>query len=153
VILMNTIQAFARTLIALMLFALALPSQAAGSKDFGDYQVHWSVLPSTFLSPEVAQANDLQRSKGIGLINIAIMKEQDNGSLKPVTGQVEGKVSNDIQQVNFLAFRRIEEGDAVYFLAQYQYNSGQLMTFDITARPAGLQQDLTVRFAHTLFSD
>ncbi len=150
---MKHIRAFTTFLTATLLTLASLQAQAAGSQDFGDYQVHWSVLPSTFLSPEVAKANDLQRSKGIGIVNISIMQEQDNGALKPVSGQVEGKVSNDIQQINFLAFRRIEEGDAVYFIAEYQYRSGELMTFNITARPTGHRQDLSVRFAHTLFID
>lgn len=138
------------TLVAL---AFALQAHAAGNQDFGDIQVHWSVLPSTFLSPEVAKANNLQRSKGIGIINIAIMKENEDGTMAPMGGQVEGKVSNDIQQVRFLAFRRVQEGDAVYFIAEYQYSSGELMTFNVTARPTGEQRDLPVRFAHTLFSD
>ncbi|AOY88999.1 hypothetical protein BKP64_12955 [Marinobacter salinus] len=147
-------QMFSHIALATLLFvAYATQAQAAGNKDFGDYQVHWSILPSTFLAPEVARENDLQRSQGIGIINISIMKENEDGSLSPVSGQVEGKVTNDIQQVRFLAFRRIQEGDAVYFIAQYQYSSGELMTFNITARAAGYQQDLPVRFAHTLFSD
>ncbi|WP_144778764.1 DUF4426 domain-containing protein [Marinobacter maritimus] len=142
------------TLAAVALFAalISLPAHAE-SEDFGDYQVHWSVLPSTFLTPETAKANNLQRSKGIGIVNIAIMQKNESGILKPVTGQVEGKASNDIQQVKFLAFRRIQEGDSVYFIAQYQYSSGELMTFNVTARPSGHSQDLPVRFAHTLFSD
>jgi hypothetical protein len=73
--------------------------------------------------------------------------------MSPVSGQVEGKVTNDVQQVRFLAFRRIQEGESVYFIAEYQYSSGELMTFNATARPTGHQEDLTVRFAHTLFSD
>ncbi|MBE03360.1 DUF4426 domain-containing protein [Marinobacter lutaoensis] len=136
-----------------LLLLASLAAHAAGAEDFGDYQVHWSVLPSTFLAPEVAEANGLRRSNGIGIINIAIMREQADGTLKPVTGQVEGKVTNDIQQVNFLAFRRIQEGDAVYFIAEYQYRPGELMTFNITSRPSGHGQDLPIRFAHTLFSE
>ncbi len=136
------------------LFAALLSFSAhAGSENFGAYQVHWSVLPSTFLTPETAKENNLQRSKGIGIVNISIMQENENGILKPVTGQVEGKASNDIQQVRFLAFRRITEGDSVYFIAQYQYSSAELITFNITARPSGHGQDLQVRFAHTLFND
>lgn len=137
----------------LMALTFAMQLHAAGNQDFGDIQVHWSVLPSTFLAPEVAKANNLQRSKGIGIINIAIMKENEDGTMSPMSGQVEGKVSNDIQQVRFLAFRRVQEGDAVYFIAEYQYSSGELMTFNVTARPTGEQRDLPVRFAHTLFSD
>lgn len=146
----HSVVTFAMT--ALLGALISLPAHA-GSEDFGDHQVRWSVFPSTLLTPEVAKANNLQRSRGIGIVNIAIMQKADDGTLSPVTGQVEGKVSNDIQQVNFLAFRRIKEGDAVYFIAQYQYSSGELMTFNITGRPSGHSQDMPVRFAHTLFSD
>ncbi|WP_342632519.1 DUF4426 domain-containing protein [Marinobacter alkaliphilus] len=135
--------------LGLLLFAQA----QAGQEDFGDYQVRWSVFPSTFLDPEVARANNLQRSRGIGIINISIMTESEHGQIRPVGGQVQGQVTNDIQQVNFLAFRRIQEGDAVYFITQYQHRPGDLMTFNITARPTGHNRDLPVRFSHTLFND
>lgn len=125
----------------------------AGSKDFGEFQVHWSVFPSTFLAPEVARENNLNRSKSIGIVNIAIMQETENGGVEPVSGQVEGKVLNDVQQVKFLGFRRIQEGNAVYFIAEYQYSNAELMTFQITARPTGSSQDLPIRFSHTLFND
>lgn len=138
--------------VALFATLLSLPAHA-GSEDFGDYQVHWSAFPSTFLTAETAKANNLQRSKGIGVVNISIMQKNESGIIQPVTGQVEGKVSNDIQQVKFLAFRRIQQGDSVYFIAQYQYASAELMTFNITARPVGHGKDLQVRFAHTLFND
>lgn len=134
------------------LFFFATQSHA-GSKDFGELQVHWSVFPSTFLAPEIARENNLNRSKSIGIVNISIMRETENGGLEPVSGQVEGKVLNDVQQVKFLGFRRIQEGNAVYFIAEYQYSNAELMTFQITARPTGNNRDLPIRFAHTLFND
>ncbi|PXX88944.1 DUF4426 domain-containing protein [Marinobacter vulgaris] len=140
-------------LTALICLSFFATQSHAGSKDFGEYQVHWSVFPSTFLAPEIARENNLNRSKSIGIVNISIMRETEDGGLEPVSGQVEGKVLNDVQQVKFLGFRRIQEGDAVYFIAEYQYSSAELMTFQITARPTGSNQDLPVRFAHTLFND
>lgn len=143
----------ARTLM-LLLFALAGPAMAQEKiEDFGEYQVHYAAFPSTFLPPEVAAANGLQRSGSIGIVNIAIMTKGENGALRTVPGQVEGKVLNDIRQASFLGFRRIQEGDAVYFIAQYQYRPGELMTFQITARPSGHDQDLPIRFSQTLFND
>lgn len=138
--------------ILLCLTAISLPAYA-GSKDFGEIQVHYSVFPSTFLPAEVAKANNLRRSQNIGIVNIAIMEETEENGLKPVSGQVEGKVLNDVQQVTYLAFRRIQEGEAVYFIAEYQYSSGELMTFEITARPSGTNQELPVRFSQTLVDD
>ena len=149
----STCRNLLRSLLIVTLIGLFSAQVHAGSKNFGDYTVLWSVLPSTFLAPEIAKAYNLQRSKGIGIVNIAIMEENEDGSMSPVSGQVEGNVANDVQQVRFLAFRRIQEGDSVYFIAEYQYPSGELMTFNITARPTGHPQDLAVRFAHTLFND
>ena len=143
---------FKRLTATLCLLLLATASQA-GSKDFGDFAVQWSVFPSTFLTPEIARENDLNRSRGIGIINIAIMTEGEKGGLETVSGQVEGKALNDIQQAKFLAFRRIEEGKSVYFIAEYQYANAELMTFQITARPQGAKSDLLVRFSHTLFNE
>lgn len=137
----------------LCLAAISFQLHAADEKDFGEYQVHYSVFPSTFLDPEVAKANNLTRSQGIGIVNIAIMREGEDGGLTTVSGQVEGKALNDIQQPRFLAFRRIQEGEAVYFIAEYQYRNAELMTFQITARPSGAGRDLPIRFAHTLFND
>ena len=142
-----------RNLLGIALICLFSLQAQAGSKDFGEYTVLWSVLPSTFLAPEVAKANNLQRSKGIGIVNISIMEENEDGSMSPVSGQVEGKVTNDVQQVRFLAFRRIQEGDSVYFIAEYQYTGGELMTFQITARPSGHDRDLPIRFSQALFND
>jgi len=136
--------------LALMLFPVL---SHAGSKDFGEYTVQWSVFPSTFLTPEIAKVNGLNRSRGIGVVNIAIMTKDEDGGTSTVSGQVEGKALNDVQQAKFLAFRRIQEGEAVYFIAEYQYGNAELMTFQITARPTGSRSDLPIRFSQTLFND
>lgn len=147
------IRAHLLALLSLTCLAFFTTQSQAGSKDFGEYQVHYSVFPSTFLAPEVARENNLNRSRGIGVVNISIMQEKDDGSLEPVSGQVEGQALNDVQQSKFLGFRRIQEGDAVYFIAEYQYSNAELMTFKVTARPSGSSRDLPIRFSHTLFND
>ena len=147
------IRTYGLALLSLACLFLVTTQSHAGSKEFGEFQVHWSVFPSTFLSPEVARDNDLNRSRSIGVVNISIMRETGDGGLQPVSGQVEGKALNDVQQSKFLGFRRVKEGDAVYFIAEYQYSNAELMTFQITARPTGSKQDLPIRFSQTLFND
>lgn len=143
-----------RSLLLLVLAAGVSGTATAESVSFDDYEVHYSVFASTFLSPEVARQNDLNRSRNIGIVNISIMRSTDDGGLKTVPGQVEGKVLNDIQQPTFLAFRRIQEGDDVYFISQFQYRPAELLTFQITARPSGSgNTELPIRFTHKLFND
>lgn len=126
---------------------------AAQSVRFGEYEVHYSVFPSTFLTPEVAAENNLRRSRSVGVVNISLMKRDENGHIRTVQGQVQGQVLNEIRQTRFLAFRRIQEGDSVYFISEYQYRPGDVMTFQLTARPSGHNEDLPIRFSHTLFND
>lgn len=141
------------SVISALIAVLLTPAAAAEYVDFGDYQVHYSIFSSSFLRPEIAAKNDLNRSKSIGVINISIMQETEDGGWRTVGGQVEGKVLNDIQQQRFLGFRRISEGDAVYYIAEFQYRNAELLTFQVTARPQGAGSDLPIRVAHTLFND
>ncbi|MDX1801400.1 MAG: DUF4426 domain-containing protein [Marinobacter sp.] len=136
-----------------MLLAVAPNLVSADVEDFGAYQVQYNIFPSTFLRPSIAAQYKLTRSRAIGVINVSIQKKADDGSLQTVSGQIEGQVSNDIQQTDFLAFRQINEGDAVYYIAQFAYRSGELQTFNVTVRPSGSQSDLAVRQAKTLFND
>ncbi|WP_339800062.1 DUF4426 domain-containing protein [uncultured Marinobacter sp.] len=134
------------------LWSLSITASAQSVR-FGDYEIHYSVFPSTFLTPEVAAENNLRRSRSIGIVNISLMKRDENGHIRTVQGQVEGQVLNEIRQTRFLAFRRIQEGDSVYFISEYQYRPGELMVFQLNARPSGHDRDLPVRFSHTLFND
>jgi hypothetical protein len=126
---------------------------SAEVENFGEYQIQYNIFASTFLQPEIAAQYKLTRSRATGLINVSIMKKADDGTLIPVSGQIDGKVSNDIQQTDFLAFRQINEGDAVYYIAQFAYREGELQTFNFTVRPSGSQSDLPIRQAKTLFND
>ncbi|MGP4842864.1 DUF4426 domain-containing protein [Marinobacter sp. 1Y8] len=128
-------------------------ARAGQFEDFGDYQVHYSIFPSSFLTPDIASQYELVRSKSIGIVNVSILRKAEDGTFKPVNGQVEGKVINDIQQNRFLAFRRIDEGDAVYFIAQFQYINGELLTFELKANAPGASQGMPVRVAQSLVND
>lgn len=139
-------------LAATLLMALA-PVASAEFVKFGKYQVHYSIFSSTFLRPEIAEQYNLTRGQSIGVVNISIMKEGEDGTLKTVGGQVEGQIFNDVQQASYLGFRRVSEGKDVYYLAQFQYGHGELLTFQITARPQDSDKELPIRVTQTLYND
>jgi hypothetical protein len=61
-------------------------------------------------------------------------------------------VANDIQQQRTLGFRRVTEGPSVYFIAQFQFSEGELLTFNITATTPGAEREMALRVTQTLFN-
>lgn len=135
---------------------LLLTSQSVNAEQkesFGDYEVHYSAFASTFLTPEVAKQYDIVRSRAVGVINISVLKKTESGIFEPVAAQVEGVMTNDIQQKKHLGFRRIKEGKAIYFISEVQYMEGEVLSFNISAIPEGQQQPLKLRFSQTFYNE
>ena len=140
------------TLLTLLLFSTQ-SALAEQKKRFGDYEVHYSAFASTFLTPDIAKQYGLVRSKAIGVINISVLKKSDKGFFEPVPAQLEGIRTNDIQQQQFLAFRRVKEGKAIYYLAEVQFMEGEVLVFNISATPEGQPQPLKLRFSQTFYNE
>lgn len=140
------------TLFTLLL--LSTQSVLAEQKErFGDYEVHYSAFTSTFLTPDIAKQYGIVRSKAIGVINISVLKKSENGIFEPVPAQLEGMRTNDIQQQQFLAFRRVKEGKAIYYLAEMQFMEGEVLVFNISATPEGQARPLKLRFSQTFYNE
>ena len=78
----------------------------------GEYEIHYIVLPTTFLRPNIAAQYDLPRGKNRALVNVSVL---ENG--KPVKALVQGRSRNLLEQQQTLTFREVDEGNAVYYLA------------------------------------
>ena len=93
-----------RTLIALSLLALLTAcggpgesanvpeAQPAGasSADIGDHIVHFSAQSTDQLSPEVARAFAIVRSKNRAMLNVSVLQEADNTAVT-----ADSRASND----------------------------------------------------------
>jgi len=100
-------------------------------KQHGDFKVFYSAFGSSFLTPEVAAANNIVRGKGKGLVNIAAVKNLGTGT----SAKVYGKVFNILQQTQTLEFTEVREQDTLYYLAPFNFDNEDFLTFKITVRP------------------
>ncbi len=126
--------------LALFLVALciALPAAAERKQRFGSLDVHYSVFNSTFLQPEIAAANGLQRGPRTGVVNIAVL---DAGKAREAN--ISGQVRNLIGQSHTLEFRQVREGEAIYYLAQFDFDSREVLTFQLSVQtPGGVAHSL-----------
>ncbi|WP_068458556.1 MULTISPECIES: DUF4426 domain-containing protein [unclassified Oleiphilus] len=121
--------------------------------DGTEYEVHYIAFNSTFLQPEVARQYDLTRSKALGVVNVSVLKVNENGVREAVGAIVNMNAKNDIQQVQHLSMQQVIEGKAIYYIAQLQYREGEILTFDISVFPQGVSDPFRLRFSHNFYND
>ncbi len=135
---------------AVLSIAFATASNAENMKKMNDINVHYIALSSTFLTPEIAKAYGIERSRYKGLVNISVLDNTQEG--KPSkTVIINGKARNDVGQIKSLDFTEVVEGDAVYYLAQVSYTNKETIYFDINITDKGKQHNL--KFSQKFYVD
>lgn len=140
------------TYFSILLFGLIAQSiqaqtQPQGSVDSGDYQVHYSVFPSTFLQPKIAAAYHLKRSKYETLLNISITSRGEFGGLP---AQVSGQVTNLMQQQKTLSFIEVKEKNTAYYLAPVRISGEEIVHFVINVTLADEEPARQIKFSSKL---
>jgi hypothetical protein len=135
-----------------LLLWLGTGAALANEVDFDSHVVHYNVINTTFLSPEVARAYDVRRSSTRALANVAIMERGDSG-MKPATGTVTGQAVNLNQQARTLQFREIRDGEAIYHLAEVPVRGGEVLDFQIRIEVEDRTEPMEIRFRQTFFAD
>jgi len=100
--------------------------KAERMEKFGDITVHYNTFNSTFLTPDIAKAAELIRSKNQGVINVSVIKDG-----KPLMAQVSGTVKDLTSQSVPLKFKQVTEQGAIYYIAQYPVEQQETRTFEI----------------------
>lgn len=142
---------FKHFLLLVCLFSSTLSmAQTESTKVFGDYEVHYSVLNSTFISPKVAQVYGIVRGKNRALINIAIRKRLERGETRAKKSIVSGSSSDLIHSAQ-LEFKEIVEQESIYYIAELRFNNKELRTFTISIQPDANIAPYTLKFNKTLY--
>ena len=131
-----------------LLTSLPLSSYAENVTKFGDYVVHHTALPTDVLTPKVARAYKIKRSKNRGMLNIVV---QHKG--KGAAAKVTGTGTNLNSQLKHLEFREIKEGDVIYYISSFRVTNKEVITFKVNVQPAGSDKTHTVKFRQEFYTD
>lgn len=123
------------------------------AKDFGDYIVHFSAIPTDLLQPEIARTYDIVRSRNRAMLNVSIIRKTTGQPGDPVPGDIEITVNNLTGQVKNMTLRRIQEGDAIYYIGDVPVADAETLVFDLKVKPEGAATTLPLRFSRQFFSD
>lgn len=130
-----TIRGAAMLVVGLMM-TLGL-AHAEQKVEFRGHELHYIVLNSTNLSPEIASQYGLQRSSRMALLNLAVLEQQPDGVPRPVEADVSVRVRNLIGQAQGVDLQVVREQDAIYHLGQVRINDREVLWFDVTVELPG----------------
>lgn len=140
-----------------LLFLLGSTFSFANSKGeqkqtFGDYEVHYIGLTSSFLSPEVAKAYQIERSRTLGFLSISVLKKGKDGELAtPVAAQVSGEIKNLLSQSRNLDFREIKETGAVYYISTFRFDNEDMYNLRLKVTPENQSRTFDVNFSQKFY--
>jgi hypothetical protein len=145
-----------KTIPALLLGALLSMSLLASSnanaeqmKKLGNWNVHYIAFGATFLTPEIAKAYGIVRSRYKGVVNISVLSADKGSSAQKVT--ISGVARNLLgNQVN-LKFKEIVEGKSVYYIAQIDYSNAETFRFEISLKQGNKSESF--KFSQIFYTD
>lgn len=140
-------------LTGLLSLAIPLAVQAEQSKVFGDYTVHYSAFTTDNLTPSVAKAYNIPRSKKRALLNISILKKTDDGSSKPARANIKGTTTNLSQQLRELSLREISEKGAIYYIAETPVDNAETLKYHLLVTPEGEKTTYELSFQEQFYTD
>ncbi|QPR54398.1 DUF4426 domain-containing protein [Aeromonas allosaccharophila] len=131
----------------LLALLMTLPLKAEQMKELGPWLVHYNAFNSSFLTPEVAKAYGLERSRYNAIINIAVQDKQKVAQAVGITGEAKNLTGT----IRTLSFQEVKEGDAIYYLATLPYRNEDTYQFTLKIMGGWQQQNLT--FQQTFYVD
>lgn len=137
-------------LLLIVLLAPALTN--AGEKVFDKYTIHYNTFSSDFLTPQIAKAYGIQRSKNRAVLNITITENKAGSLPIPVEANIDSMATNEYQKLKDVKLRQIKENDAIYYISEFSIANQEIISFKIDANKDGKVIG-TVKFQQQFFID
>jgi len=141
------------SLFPLAIFLLSSSLVNSAEHTFENYTVHYSLLNSSFIQPEIATQYGIKRSKNIALLNISVLRKETSDKDTPVISNIFGHGKNLLGQLKELSFKEIKEVNAIYYIATFPINNGERLSFDLQVQPNKKGKLIPIVFKEQVFVD
>jgi hypothetical protein len=137
-----------KSIAMMLLFVFSASSLAEQKVNLGNWEVHYMVVNSTFLTPQVAKAYSIKRSGYNAMVNISVL---DKTTKQAQSVAIMGEARNLLGTQKKLAFKEVKEGEAIYYLAELAFRDQEQYRFEITIVNGNETQ--TLKFEEKLFTE
>ncbi len=117
---------------------------------FGDYTVYFHSLSTDEVPAEVAKSVGIVRARNRAMLNVSVLQTE---SREAVEATVEVKAVNLTGQLKKITMRKVEQGEAIYYLGELTVANRETIIFDISVTPDGQDEAYQVRIKRIYYTD
>lgn len=119
-----------KSLIVLSLVIFPMLANAQQSERFGDYEIHYSALPTGMLNDSIAQQYGIVRSRTRGMIMLTVMRDN-----QAVPARIDVLARDPDDNLREIPARQVKDDNWVSYVGTFAINAGEPLIFEVDVRP------------------
>jgi len=132
-----------------LLVTLVPVVQAQQSERFDQFELHRSVVYTTFLTPEIAAEYGIARGKYKAILTLSV-RDVEAGEIAGRPMAINGETW-DLIRGDPLEFKEIREGPATYYIADFTFIDREWRFFEFDFQPEGSEKVYRYKFKTQLW--
>ena len=136
-------------LLTLLISLWACQSQAQQSERFDQFELHYSIVYTTFLTAEIAAKFGIPRGKDKAMLTLSV-RDAEAGDIEGRPMEIEGRTWDLITGGN-MKVKEVKEGRATYYLVPFEFLDREYRFFEFTFTPEGANKAYNYKFQTQLW--
>ena len=136
-------------LLTLLISLWTIQSQAQQSERFDQFELHYSIVYTTFLAAEIAAKFGIPRGKDKAMLTLSV-RDAEAGDIEGRPMEIEGRTWDLITGGN-MKVKEVKEGRATYYLVPFEFLDREYRFFEFTFTPEGANKAYNYKFQTQLW--
>ena len=136
-------------LLTLLISLWTIQSQAQQSERFDQFELHYSIVYTTFLTAEIAAKFGIPRGKDKAMLTLSV-RDAEAGDIEGRPMEIEGRTWDLITGGN-MKVKEVKEGRATYYLVPFEFLDREYRFFEFTFTPDGANKAYNYKFQTQLW--
>ena len=136
-------------LLTLLISLWTIQSQAHQSERFDQFELHYSIVYTTFLTAEIAAKFGIPRGKDKAMLTLSV-RDAEAGDIEGRPMEIEGRTWDLITGGN-MKVKEVKEGRATYYLVPFEFLDREYRFFEFTFTPEGANKAYNYKFQTQLW--
>lgn len=136
-------------LLTLLISLWTIQSQAQQSERFDQFELHYSIVYTTFLTAEIAAKFGIPRGKDKAMLTLSV-RDAEAGDIEGRPMEIEGRTWDLITGGN-MKVKEVKEGRATYYLVPFEFLDREYRFFEFTFTPEGANKAYNYKFQTQLW--